>query len=87
MCSMWRITRSLVSLVVVDLSQVPGRARRGERRWVLVLQKNGFLLQVHLLAVLHLSLLFRRVLKSRGQAEVVVVAVMPQFPKWDTNNN
>ena len=32
-----------------------------------VAKKNSFLLQVHLLAVLHLSLLFRRVLRSRGE--------------------
>ena len=29
--------------------------------------KNSFLLQVHLLAVLHLNLLFRKVLRSRGE--------------------
>ena len=43
--------------------------------------KNNFLLQVHLLSVLHLNLLFRRVLRSRGQEEVVAIAVMPHFPR------
>ena len=88
MCSMCRSMRSLTSLVVVDLRQVPGKARRGKRQWVLVFQKkNNFLLQVRLLAVLHLSLLFRKVLRIRGQEEVVAIAVMPQFSKGDTNNN
>ena len=49
--------------------------------------KNSFLLQVRLLAVLPLSLLFRKVLRSRGRGEVVAIAVMPQFSKGDTNNN
>ena len=65
----------------------PGRARRSERRRVLVLQKNSFLLQVRLLAVLHLSLHLRRVLRNRGQEEVVVIAALPQCSKGDTNNN
>ena len=50
-------------------------------------KKNSFLLKVRLLAVFHLSLLFRRVLRSRVREEVVVIAVMPQFSKGDTNNN
>ena len=49
--------------------------------------KNGFLFQVRLLAVLHLSLLFRKVLRSRGREEVVAIAVMPLFSKGDINNN
>ena len=49
-------------------------------------KKNSFLLQVRLLAVLLLSLLLRRVLRSRGREEVVVIAVMPQFSKGDTTN-
>ena len=52
-----------------------------------VAKKNSFLLQVHLVAVLRLSLLFRKVLRSRGRKEVVVITVMPQFSKGDTNNN
>ena len=48
--------------------------------------KKCFLLKVRLIAVLHLSLLFRRVLRNRVQGEVVVMAVMPQFSKGDTNN-
>ena len=79
--------RSLVSLVAVDLRQVSGRAKRSERQGVVVLKKNIFPLQVRLLAVHHLSLLLRRVLRSRGREEVVVIAVMPQFSKGDTNNN
>ena len=50
-------------------------------------KKNIFLLQVRLLAVLHLNLLFRIVLRSRGREKVVVIAVVPQFSKEDTNNN
>ena len=52
-----------------------------------VAKKNNFLLQVHLLAVLHLSLLFRRVLRSRGREEVLVIAVKPQFSRGAANNN
>ena len=52
-----------------------------------VTKKNSFLLQDRLLAVLYLSLLLRRVLRSRGREEVVVIAVMPQFSKGVTNNN
>ena len=51
-----------------------------------VAKKINFLLQVHLLAVLHFSLLFRKVLRSRGREEVVVIAAMPHFSKGDTNN-
>ena len=52
-----------------------------------VAKRNNFQLKVRLLAVLHLSLLFRRVLRSRVREEVVVISVMPQFSKEDTNNN
>ena len=45
------------------------------------------LLKVRLLAVLHLSLLLRRVLGNRVQEEVVVFAVMPQFSRGDVNDN
>ena len=48
--------------------------------------KNSFLLQVRLLVVLHLSLFFRRVLRSRGREKVVVIDVLPQFSKGVTNN-
>ena len=79
---MFRSMRSLVSPVVVGLRQVPGKAKRGE-----VLQKNRFLLRVRLVAALHLSLLFKKVLRSLVREEVVEIAVMPQFFKGDTNNN
>ena len=52
-----------------------------------VAKRNSFLLQVHLLAVLYLSLLFRKVLRSRGREEVVVIGVIPQFSKGVTYNN
>ena len=52
-----------------------------------VAKKNNFQLKVRLLAVLHLSLLFRRVLRSRVREEVVVIDVMHQFSKGDTNDN
>ena len=52
-----------------------------------VAKKINFQLKVRLLAALHLSLLFRRVLGSRVQEEVVVITVMPQFIKEDINNN
>ena len=47
----------------------------------------SFLVKVRLLAVLHLRLLFKRVLRSLVREEVVVIAVMPQFFKGDTLNN
>ena len=77
--------RSLVSLVAVG--QVRGKARRGNHQRVLVSLKNSFLFQVRLLAVLHLSLVFRKALRSRGREEVVAIAVMPQYSKGDTSNN
>ena len=49
--------------------------------------KKRFLLRVHLVAVLHLSLLSRKVLRSRGREEVVAIAVMPQCSKGDISNN
>ena len=52
-----------------------------------VTKKKQFLLQVRLLAVLHLSLLLRKVSRSRAREEVVVITVMSQFSKGDTNNN
>ena len=79
--------RSLVSLVLVSLHLAPGKARIGKPQWVLVSQKNSFLLQVRLLAVLHLSLLLRKVLRSRGREQKVAMAVMPQFSKGVTKNN
>ena len=54
---------------------------------VLVSQKNSFLFPARLLAVLHSSLLLRKVLRSRGQGEVVVIAVKPQYSTGDTSNN
>ena len=44
-------------------------------------KKNSFRLQVRLSAVLQLSLLLRRVLRSRRRDKVVVMAVMPQLSK------
>ena len=49
--------------------------------------KISFILQVCLLAVLHVSLLLRRVLRSWGREEVVVITIMPQLSIGDTNNN
>ena len=51
-----------------------------------VTKKNSFLLQVRLLAVLHLNLLLRRVLRSRGRKKVFVIAVIHQFSKGAINN-
>ena len=65
----------------------PGKSKEDECQWVLLLQKNSFLLKVRLLGVLHLSLLLRRVLRSRVRDEVVVIAVMTQFSKGDIKNN
>ena len=83
-CSMWLSTRSLVSLVAVG--QVPGKARIGNHQRVLVSRKNSFLFPARLLAVLHLNLLFRNALRSRGRGEVVAIAVMPQYSNGDTSN-
>ena len=47
----------------------------------------SFLSPAQLLAVLHSSLLWRKVLRSRGRGEVVAIAVMPQYSKGDTSNN
>ena len=52
-----------------------------------VSKKNNFPSQVRLLAVLHLSLLFRKVSRSRGREKMVAIAVMPQCSKGDTNND
>ena len=82
---MWLSMRGLGSLVAVGL--VPGKARRGNRPQVLVSRKNNSLCPVCLLAVRHLSLRFRKALRSRGQGEVVEIAAMPQDSKGDMNNN
>ena len=50
-------------------------------------KKNNFHLRVRLLAVLHLKLLLKRVLRSRVGKEVVKIVAMPQFSKGDINNN
>ena len=52
-----------------------------------VSKKNNFLFLVHLLVVLHSSLLFKKVLRSRGRGEVVAITAMPQYSKGDINNN
>ena len=44
-------------------------------------RKKNFLLEVSLVAVLHLKLLSIRVLRNRAREEVVVIAVMPQFSR------
>ena len=64
----------------------PGKGKKRQASMSPGVSKKQFFLQVHLLAVLHLSLIFRKVLRSRGR-EVVAIAVMPQFSKGDTNNN
>ena len=50
-------------------------------------KKKHFQLRVHLLAVLHLRPLLRRVLRNHVRKEVVLIAVTPQFCKGDINNN
>ena len=82
---MWLSMRSLGSLV--EDGQVLGKARRRNRPRVLVSRKDSSLFPVRLLAVPHLSLLFRKALRSRGRREVVATAVMPQYSKGDTSNN
>ena len=59
----------------------PGKSKKRRAPVSPGVAKNSFLLQVNMLAVLHLSLLFRRVLRNRGREEVVVIAVMSQFSK------
>ena len=77
--------RSLGSLVAVG--QVPGKVKSDSRPQVLVSRKIYLLFLVHLLVVLQSSLLFRKVLRSRGRGEVVAIAAMPQYSKGDINNN
>ena len=84
-CSMWLSMRSLGSLVAVG--QVPGKARRSNHQRVLVSQRRSFLFPGRPLVVLHLSLLFRKALRSRGRGEVVAIAAMPQHSKGDTSDN
>ena len=50
-------------------------------------KKNSFLFPARLLALLHPSLLWRKVLRNRGRGEMVAIAVMRQYSKGDTNNN
>ena len=78
-------TISLVSFVAVDLCQVPGRVREASARGCC--KKNNFLLKVRLLAVPHLKLLLKRILRSRVREEVVVMAVVPQLSEGDINNS
>ena len=65
----------------------PGKARKGNCPQVLVWRKNNFPCRVHLLTVRHLSLRFKKALRSRGRGEVVGIAAMPQYSKGDLNNN
>ena len=66
---------------LVAVGQVPGEQKEASASESWCYKKNSFLLQVRLLALLHLSLLFRKVLRSGGREEVAVIAVMPQFSK------
>ena len=84
-CSMWLSMRSLGFLVAVG--QVPEKARKGNHQRVLVSRKRSFLFPVRPLVVLHLSLLFRKALRSRGQGEVVAITAIPQYSKGDTSND
>ena len=52
-----------------------------------VAKKNSFLLKYRLLAVLHLRLLLRKILRNWVQEEVVVITVMPRFLTGEINNN
>ena len=65
----------------------PGKGKKRQSSASLVSRKNSFLFPARLLAVLHLSLLFRKALRSRGRREVVAIAVMPQYSKGNTSNN
>ena len=71
-------------------SRTMSSLRKSKKRRVpmsLVLAKKKFLMKVRLLAVPHLKLLLKKVLRSQVQEEVVVIAVMPQFSKVDININ
>ena len=65
----------------------PGKGKKRQSSSSPGVSKNSFLFPARLLAVLHLSLLFRKALRSRGRGELVVIAVMPQYSKGDTSNN
>ena len=79
--------KSLVSLLAADLRQVQEEQKEASASESLCCKKkNSFLLKVRLLAVLQMSLLIRKVLRSWVRDEVVMVAVMPQFSMGDTNN-
>ena len=65
----------------------PGKGKKRQSSMSPGFSKNSFLFPARLLAVLHSSLLLRKVLRSRGRGEVVAIAVMPQYSKGDTSNN
>ena len=65
----------------------PGKGKKRQSSMCPGVSKNSFLYPARLLAVLHSSLLLRKVLRIRGRGEVVAIAVMPQFSKGDTSNN
>ena len=65
----------------------PGKGKKRQSSVSLGVSKNSFLFPARLLAVLHSSLVLRKVLRSRGRGEVVAIAVMPQCSKGDTSNN
>ena len=63
----------------VDLCQVAENVKRSNSQWVLLWQRNIFLLNVCPLVVLHLKLLSIEILRSRVREEVAVIDPMPQF--------
>ena len=64
-----------------------GKKRRVPVSSVVAKKKNNILLKVHLLAVLHLKLPLKIVLRNRVREEMVVIAVKLQFSKGDIHNN
>ena len=65
----------------------PGKGKKRQSSASPVSQRRSFLFPARPLVVLHLSLLFRKALRSRGRGEVVAIAAMPQYSKGDTSNN
>ena len=64
----------------------PGKSKKRRAPVSPSVTKNSFLLQVRVLTVPLLSMLLRRVLRSRGRENLVVMDVMPQFSQGDTVN-
>ena len=65
----------------------PGKGKKRQASMSPGVSKKNSLFQARLLAVRHLSLLLRKVLRNRGREDVVAIAVMPQVSKGDINNN